>query len=153
MRRELNGPFLDALIREDANRAAFLERESDLTADDGMTDYGTAVDRIALLSDGLYRKYKQFIPAAIHARWTLTPWTCNTEHKQFARYINKTGTLDYGNAYDSTGGVSPICYLSLWGKIEIRRSTIIRLVLGSVIIVSIMKTSLNFGRLLLWLNV
>ena len=60
LRRELNGPFFDALIAEGANRAAFLDWESDLTADNGMTDYGTATDKIALLSDGLYRKYRQF---------------------------------------------------------------------------------------------
>ena len=60
LRRELNGPFFDALIAEGANRAAFLDWESDLTADDGMTDYGTATDKIALLSDGLYRKYRQY---------------------------------------------------------------------------------------------
>ena len=48
LRRELNGPFFDALIAEGANRAAFLDWESDLTADNGMTDYGTATDKIAL---------------------------------------------------------------------------------------------------------
>ena len=42
LRRELNGAFLDALVAEGADRAAFLDWESDLTADDGMTDYGTA---------------------------------------------------------------------------------------------------------------
>lgn len=46
MRGELNGAFLDALVAEGADRAAFLDWESDLTADDGMTDYGTAVDAI-----------------------------------------------------------------------------------------------------------
>lgn len=39
LRRELNGPFLDALVSEGADRAAFMDWESDLTADDGMTDY------------------------------------------------------------------------------------------------------------------
>ena len=38
LRRELNGEFLDALVAEGADRAAFLDWESDLTADDGMTD-------------------------------------------------------------------------------------------------------------------
>lgn len=57
LRRELNGAFLDALVAEGADRAAFLDWESDLTADDGMTDYGTATDKIALLSDKLYHFY------------------------------------------------------------------------------------------------
>ena len=34
LRRELNGPFLDALIAEGTDRAAFLDLESDLTAED-----------------------------------------------------------------------------------------------------------------------
>ena len=34
LRRELNGAFLDALVAEGADRAAFLDWESDLTADD-----------------------------------------------------------------------------------------------------------------------
>ena len=55
LRRELNGPFLDTLIAEGADPAAFMEFESDLTADDGMTDYGTARDKIALISCDLYR--------------------------------------------------------------------------------------------------
>ena len=80
LRRELNGPFFDALIAEGANRAAFLDWESDLTADDGMTDYGTATDKIALLSDGLYRKYRQYIPLVDDWCWTLTPWTCNPSY-------------------------------------------------------------------------
>jgi len=91
LRRELNGPFFDALIREGANRAAFLEWESDLTADDGMTDYGTAIDRIALLSDGLYRKYRQFIPAVDEWCWTLTPWTCNPEYTAYVRNVYSSG--------------------------------------------------------------
>ena len=62
LRRELNGAFLDALVAEGADRAAFLDWESDLTADDGMTDYGTATDKIALLSDKLYRMFRGIIP-------------------------------------------------------------------------------------------
>lgn len=111
LRRELNGPFLDALIQEGANPAAFLEWESDLTADDGMTDYGTATDKIALLSDSLYRKFRQFIPQAETWCWTLTPWTCNPEYNAFVRYVHSSGTLYYSTAYIGHGGVRPLCYL------------------------------------------
>lgn len=76
LRRELNGAFLDALVAEGADRAAFLDWESDLTADDGMTDYGTATDKIALLSDKLYRMFRGIIPRVDAWCWNLTPWTC-----------------------------------------------------------------------------
>ena len=75
LRRELNGAFLDALVAEGADRAAFLDWESDLTADDGMTDYGTATDKIALRSDALCRKYREITPPVDEWCWNLTPWT------------------------------------------------------------------------------
>lgn len=111
LRRELNGPFLDALIQEGANRAAFLDWESDLTADDGMTDYGTATDKIALLSDGLYRKYRRFIPLVDDWCWTLTPWTCNPSNSYGVRYVHSSGAVDWAYAYSGYGGARPLCYL------------------------------------------
>lgn len=111
VRRELNGPFFDRLIQAGANRSAFLEWESDLTADDGMTDYGTATDRIALLSDGLYRKFRQFIPAVDEWCWTLTPWTCNPELSAYVRRVNSSGALDHRSACYGSWGVRPLCYL------------------------------------------
>lgn len=53
LRHKLNGTFFDTLIARKADPDAFLEWESDLTADDGMTDYGTALDKIFLISDAL----------------------------------------------------------------------------------------------------
>lgn len=111
LRRELNGPFLDALIQEGANRAAFLDWESDLTADDGMTDYGTATDKIALLSDGLYRKYRRFIPLVDDWCWTLTPWTCNPSSSCRVRYVDSSGAMGWGHACNGNGGARPLCYL------------------------------------------
>ena len=99
LRRELNGPFLDALIAEGADRAAFLDLETDLTADDGMTDYGTATDKIALISDGLYRKFRALIPKIGCWRWTLTPWTCDPEYSCRVRRVNSSGALDNDGAY------------------------------------------------------
>ena len=109
LRRELNGPFLDALIAEGADRAAFLDLESDLTADDGMTDYGTATDKIALISDGLYRKFRALIPKIGCWWWTLTPWTCDPEDSYLVRSVDSSGALDYGSAYGGYRGVRPLC--------------------------------------------
>lgn len=109
LRRELNGPFLDALIAEGADRAAFLDLESDLTADDGMTDYGTATDKIALISDSLYRKFRALIPKIGCWWWTLTPWTCDPEYSYYVRYVNSSGALNWYNAYDGNYGVRPLC--------------------------------------------
>lgn len=110
LRRELNGPFLDALIAEGADRAAFLDLETDLTADDGMTDYGTATDKIALISDGLYRKFRALIPKIGCWWWTLTPWTCDPEYSCRVRRVNSSGALDRSSAYvGGVNGVRPLC--------------------------------------------
>ena len=119
LRRELNGPFLDALVSEGADRAAFLDWESDLTADDGMTDYGTATDKIALRSDALCRKYRAVTPAVDEWCWNLTPWTCDPEYSYRVRNVYSSGALIWIRAYNGLHGVRPLCYL----KSEILVST------------------------------
>ena len=110
LRRELNGAFLDALVAEGADRAAFLDWESDLTADDGMTDYGTAVDKIALRSDALCRKYREITPPVDEWCWNLTPWTCDASHSYYVRYVDSSGAMDWDFAYFGYWGVRPLCY-------------------------------------------
>lgn len=110
LRRELNGAFLDALVAEGADRAAFLDWESDLTADDGMTDYGTAVDKIALRSDALCRKYREITPPVDEWCWNLTPWTCDASHSYYVRYVHSSGAMLWDSACSGTRGVRPLCY-------------------------------------------
>ena len=109
LRRELNGAFLDALVAEGADRGAFLDWESDLTADDGMTDYGTAVDKIALRSDALCRKYREITPPVDEWCWNLTPWTCDASLSYYVRSVNSSGAMDWLNAHDGRRGVRPLC--------------------------------------------
>ena len=111
LRRELNGAFLDALVAEGANRAAFLDWESDLTADDGMTDYGTAKDKIALRFDALCRKYREITPPVDTWCWNLTPWTCDASHSFYVRRVSSFGAMSWNYAYDGDWGVRPLCYL------------------------------------------
>lgn len=110
LRRELNGAFLDALVAEGADRAAFLDWESDLTADDGMTDYGTAVDKIALRSDALCRKYREITPPVDEWCWNLTPWTCDASDSYGVRNVYSSGAMDWNHAYYGYWGVRPLCY-------------------------------------------
>lgn len=110
LRRELNGAFLDALVAEGADRAAFLDWESDLTADDGMTDYGTAVDKIALRSDALCRKYREITPPVDEWCWNLTPWTCDASNSYDVRGVNSSGAMRWNSAYGGRRGVRPLCY-------------------------------------------
>lgn len=110
LRRELNGAFLEALVAEGADRAAFLDWESDLTADDGMTDYGTAVDKIALRSDALCRKYREITPPVDEWCWNLTPWTCDASNSYNVRSVDSSGAMGWGYACGGLWGVRPLCY-------------------------------------------
>ena len=110
LRRELNGAFLEALVAEGADRAAFLDWESDLTADDGMTDYGTAVDKIALRSDALCRKYREITPPVDEWCWNLTPWTCDASISYSVRSVHSSGAMDWDSACNGSRGVRPLCY-------------------------------------------
>lgn len=110
LRRELNGAFLEALVAEGADRAAFLDWESDLTADDGMTDYGTAVDKIALRSDALCRKYREITPPVDEWCWNLTPWTCDASDSYNVRHVYSSGAVYWDLAYYGYWGVRPLCY-------------------------------------------
>ena len=110
LRRELNGAYHESMDGEGADRAALLDRETEQTDDDGMTENGTAVDKIALRSDALCRKYRDITPPVDAWCWNLTPWTCDPEYNACVRNVNSSGAMDWINAYGGGGGVRPLCY-------------------------------------------
>ena len=103
LRKYLNGEYL-----EQFNRGDLLPFVSDLTADNGMKDYGTAKDYVFLLSCDLFRKYRESVPRFNNWWWTLTPWTCSPSIASHARIVYAGGTLS--NYIASFGyGVAPAC--------------------------------------------
>lgn len=103
LREHLNGEYL-----EQFNRGDLLPFVSDLIADDGMKNYGTAEDYVFLLSCDLYRKYRGFVPRFNNWWWTLTPWTCNPSLASFARVVYSSGEVGSHSAYNDYG-VAPAC--------------------------------------------
>ena len=103
LRKYLNGEFLEKF-----NRGDLLPFVSDLTSDDGMKDYGTSEDFIALLSCDLYRKYREFMPKYNTWVWTITPWSCNPGDASYERSVYTDGSLDSDGAYYALG-VAPAC--------------------------------------------
>lgn len=104
LREYLNGEYL-----EQFNRGDLLPFVSDLTADDGMRNYGTAEDYVFLLSCNLYRKYRESVPRFNNWWWTITPWTCNPGYMNFMRIVvHSIGTVDLSHAC-SNNGVAPAC--------------------------------------------
>ena len=103
LRKYLNEEFVKNFDKGD-----LLPFVSDLTSDDGMTDYGTSEDFVALLSDNLYRKYRKFTPKYDTWVWTITPWSCYPGHANGERIVSTSGALSsYSAIYGH--GVAPAC--------------------------------------------
>lgn len=98
LRKYLNEEFIKAF-----DKADLLPFVSDLTADDGMRDYGTSEDYIALLSDNLYRKYREYMPKYDTWVWSITPWSCLPGTANFERFVDTSGSVSYNGAYLAYG--------------------------------------------------
>lgn len=104
LRKYLNEEFVKNFDKGD-----LLPFVSDLTSDDGMTDYGTSEDFVALLSDNLYRKYRKFMPKYDTWVWTITPWSSPSPgYASGERIVYTSGAL--GGSLAIYGyGVAPAC--------------------------------------------
>lgn len=110
--RYLNGPFLDTLIDAAGCSSAFLTSELDLTADDGLKDYGTCTVTIFLLTVDQYRRNRDVIPNADDWWWLSTAFsTASNGYEHSARLVFTVGTLYWNLAYYGYYGLRPACYL------------------------------------------
>ena len=116
IRAYLNGEFLRRLIAAGAPEEMFEYFNIDLTADDGLKNYGFDRVRIALITCDEYRLFREHIPALPNDWWwTATP---SSPINSFVRIVHSNGTLGNGFAYYGTYGVRPLCVL----KSEILKS-------------------------------
>ena len=110
--RYLNGPFLDTLIDAAGCSSAFLTSELDLTADDGLKDYGTCTVTIFLLTVDQYRRNRDVIPNADDWWWLSTAFSTKSNgYESLARRVRSDGTLGWRGAYSGDYGLRPACYL------------------------------------------
>lgn len=108
----MNGPYLDNLIDAVKGPHAFLQTELDLTADDGLKDYGTCNVTIFSLTVDQYRRNRDVIPNADGWWWLSTAYsTASNGYEHSARYVRSDGTLNCYNAFNGNGGLRPACYL------------------------------------------
>lgn len=104
LRKYLNGEYLEKNLDPDA----LMTFTSDLTSDDGMTDYGTSEDRVFLLSADLYRKYRYRLPKWNTWVWLITSDSCLEEYANFERFVSTDGSL--GSTIANYGfGAAPAC--------------------------------------------
>ena len=111
LREYLNNDFLEYLYDEGAKPEDFLTVVSDLTADDGLKNYGTSEDKIALITCDDYRKYRSLIPMIDGWWWTITPWSCDPSYSYYVRFVYTSGALNSNSAYGGNNGVRPLCNL------------------------------------------
>ena len=108
----MNGPYLDNLIDAVKGPHAFLQTELDLTADDGLKDYGTCNVTIFSLTVDQYRRNRDVIPNADGWWWLSTAYsTASNGYEHSARYVWDDGSLIWSIAYYGYYGLRPACYL------------------------------------------
>lgn len=116
LRTYLNGEFLQNLIKAGAPEEMFEHFNIDLTADDGLKDYGGDRVQIGLITCDEYRLLRGNIPALPDEWWwTATP---DSPTNPFVRGVYADGTLGNSYAGNGDGGVRPLCVL----KSEILKS-------------------------------
>lgn len=109
LRERLNGDFLDALEKEHPGILEFIvPTYRDLTADDGLNDYGACLDKVTMLTADEYRETRDLHPAPEHWRWLITPdGTPASSGTSFVRIVISGGSLYSSGACDGIRGVRP----------------------------------------------
>ena len=109
IRAFLNGEFLQKLIGAGAPEEMFEYFNIDLTADDGLKNYGGDRVRIGLITCEEYRLLRGNIPALPDRWW----WTATPDSpiNSFVRDVYSVGSLSNSVAYGGNLGVRPLCNL------------------------------------------
>mgnify|MGYP005773830691 CR=1 FL=1 len=109
LRKRLNGEFLEDLIEKcPALKDAIVPTYRDLTADDGLRDYGNCLDNVTMLTAEEYRETRDLHPAPEHWRWLITPdGTPRSSGTAFVRHVDSGGALYRDIAYNGDYGVRP----------------------------------------------
>lgn len=109
LREQLNGSFLEELIEKCPELAdAIVPTYRDLTADDGLKDYGSCLDKVTMLTADEYRATRDLHPAPEHWRWLITPdGTPASSGTSYVRFVVSGGGLNYSGACYGYGGVRP----------------------------------------------
>lgn len=114
LRKKLNGEYLDEWVKIGASRESFMLMQVDLTANDGLKDYGTCECFLAPRTCDQHRKYRYLIPNPKESgEWTATAYSTNGNgFSSFAYQVTGFGALySYGSVYYADG-VRPIFKLN-----------------------------------------
>ena len=113
LKEYLNEWYLDSWLNDGAFITDFVEMEVDLTANDGLDDYGKCRCFLAPRTCEQHRKYRKLIPNPDGLEWTVTAYS--TESNGFsgiACLVTATGALDYDSYVGGAYGVRPLFILN-----------------------------------------
>lgn len=114
LRKYLNGEFLKEMcIGLPPENLGFTLFKTDLTADDGLKDYGESIDMVSLMTCDLYRKHRDILERTSKWWWLVTPFNiCASRTEDCVRYVSPGGIIFYCDVRYGDRGVRPVCYLS-----------------------------------------
>ena len=99
LRNKLNGEYLDEWVKSGANRESFVLMPVDLTANDGLKDYGICECFLAPRTCDQHRKYRYLIPSPKKDwEWTVTAYSTKGNGCSDGAYlVTDTGGLGISN--------------------------------------------------------
>lgn len=114
LRKKLNGEYLDEFVKNGANRESFVLMQVDLTANDGLKDYGTCECFLAPRTCDQHRKYRYLIPNPKEDwEWTATAYSTKSNGCSYSAYpVTATGALDVSLSVGGAYGVRPLFKLN-----------------------------------------
>lgn len=113
LKEYLNGSYLDNWLNNGACFTDFVEIEVDLTANDGLDDYGKCRCFLAPRTCEQHRKYRKLIPNPDGLEWTVTAYS--TESNGFsgiACLVSSAGALYISTGVHFANGVRPLFILN-----------------------------------------
>ena len=115
LRKKLNGEYLDEWVKDGVSRESFALMRVDLTANDGLKDYGTCECFLAPRTCDQHRKYRYLSPNPKESgEWTVTEYSTNGNgFSDVAYLVTDTGGLGISNVIVNVAhGVRPLFKLN-----------------------------------------
>ena len=103
------GEKIEAIV----GKGNLIEHTVDLTADDGLKDYGSVKRKMALITANTYRRYVDILEDYKPKCWWWTATAYSTpkhEDSVWIKCVSPRGSVDYDNYY-CCRGVRPFCIL------------------------------------------
>lgn len=122
LRKKLNGEHLDEWVKFGAVKEDFVEMEVDLTANDGLDDYGKCRCFLAPRTCEQHRKYRKLIPNPDELEWTVTAYSTESNKCSYDAYlVTSAGALSiiyFSCGVYSANGVRPLFKLNPESLVE-----------------------------------